>query len=389
MTIKKYIILFAAIYFISLAGCSDAPTPIGANILKQDNIGVLNFNSLTDSVYQTSSYLKQVETLSSSTTLLLGKYSNVEASILVRFFYPLPDTTVSDLRNNKLTVTSASIVFTRNYLAGDSTAAFDFQAFKINSNWYSTFDADSLSTLNYDPTDISSNRQLTDSLCSFNVDNQLVASWLLSAADSSFDNGILIKPTTNTNKVIGLTALSAYATLPIPELIVVVAKPGVYSNDSLIFIPLTDLSVVDGSRPQYNSELFYMEGAVTLTGKLAFDISKIPAHSVINSATLTLAYDSLSSTGPFPSIIYAYNLKDSTTNVLQDSTIAGSLYKGNGTYSGNITPLVSDWVNGNNQGILLYPINRISTVSLLALKSSTAVDRNLRPKLQVVYTLIK
>ena len=388
MTIKKFLLFIAPFYFIFFIGCSDAPTSVGSNLLKQDYIGVLKFNSLTDSSAQKSSYFRRSYSLSSSTRLLLGKYSNIESSILIRFYYTLADSTISDLKNNNLNVTSASVRFTRNYLAGDSTAAFDFHAYKINSTWFTGFDGDSLNSLNYDQTDISSNRKLTDSLCSFNVDSQLVLSWLQTAANSSFDNGILIKPTSNTNKVIGLTALSVYATLPVPQLVVVLEKLGVYSNDTVAFLPSTDLSVVTGTPPQYNSELIYLEGGLVLNGKLAFDVSKLPAHSVINNAKLTLTYDSSASTGPLPSTIYVYNMKDSSSNVL-DSTIVGSLYKGTGIYSGDITRYVGNWVNGTNEGMLLAPIDQYSTVNLSALKSSTAADVSVRPKLEIVYTINK
>lgn len=390
MVIKNILIPLFIISFISFAGCSDAPTSVGSNLLRQDNIGVLNFSSLTDSSYQTSSYIKRVAPLGSSTRLFLGRYSNIDtAAILIRFYFPLADSTKNDIRNNNLTVTSASVRFTRDYVAGDSTSAFGLQAFKVNNEWFANFDADSLQTLNIDPTDVSSQFNLTDSLCSFNLNNQLVSSWLLTAADSSFDNGVIILPTPNvTNQVIGFTALSAYATLPVPQLVVVIDKPGVYSNDTLIFTPLTDLSIVTGSKPAVNSELFYLEGSVTLNGKLTFDISKVPAHSIINNATLTLTYDSLSSTGPLPSTIYAFNMKDSSTNVV-DSTVIGSLFKGNGIYTGDITRFVGSWVKGQNEGLLLVPINPYSTVSLLALKSSTAADMSVRPKLEIVYTIKK
>ena len=115
-------------------------------------------------VHQTSKYAKEVVPLGASNYLYVGKAANVQASALVKYAIYLPDSVLTDINNNAVTVINANITFQTAYTFGDSNAAFDFSVHKVNSLWTQIgFDADS--TLNLDPTDISSNHQISGHKC--------------------------------------------------------------------------------------------------------------------------------------------------------------------------------------------------------------------------------
>ncbi len=373
---------------LSFISCSDSPTSIGSDLLKQDFINVKTLDSQKDSISQHSSYFKKSIPLASSTRLILGKHANVESSILIRFFFAFPDSISNDLINNDVNVTSSWVELTKNYIFGSSSAAWDYTVHKINSNWLTGFDGDSLSTLNYDAADVSSGHTSTaDSLFSFSLDNQLVQNWMLAAADTSIpsDNGIIIKPTATTDRALGFYALSLTSTVGIPELKVVLEKPGVYLADTLTFVPTIDLSAVTGSVP--NNMDMVIQGGLVINSKLYFDISSVPKNAIVNFAQLTLTADTTQTIGSLPSTINAYFITDSTTNVIDSQRVA-QINVLNNLFIGDISSYVKDWVkNQNNQGLLLSNSNELGGLDLAVIKGSSSQDASVRPKLKIVYTV--
>ncbi len=85
-------------------------------------------------------------------------------------------------------------------------------------------------TLSFDEVDLSRAKQNDgDTLYTFRIDNSLSDSWLKNYSDTliASNNGILLSPTSNTQKIIGFTA---YSTGGVSEPVLKIAfeKSGVY-----------------------------------------------------------------------------------------------------------------------------------------------------------------
>jgi len=376
-----FVVLY--VFILLLNGCSDDPASIGRDLLKDDRINILEKDSFTDSLNQSSSYFKRVVPLRDANTLLIGKKANVESSLLLKFFLALTDTLANDLLNDRINVLSAKVLLAQTYTFGDSTAPFDFSVHNIISSWSdSSFTADSLPLLQFDPADAASNINfISGDTLEFDLNIQNVLTWLKVRADTNIadDNGIFIKPSDNAQKIAGFSI--------IPELIIFIEKPGVY-QDSLTFGPSSEINAVTGSVPAVSSENIVVQNSVLFESKLWFDLSSIPKTALINYAELTLTLDTNETiTGSaYTGYIRAFFLTDSLNNSIDSINLASITRSGN-LYKGDITHYVQNWVNGtDNQGMLLTPVMTGEGVELLSFKGSSSADLSVRPRLKIVYT---
>ena len=396
MSKNKFLLIFTGVISLAFYSCSNNLTPIGAQLVGSDLVNLQTLDSFTDSLRQTSSYFKNSVNLSSSSFLFLGKKNNAQASALIKFSVSLPDSINQDLAANNAHVISSIITLPTGYTYVDSNASLDFNVYKITNAWTSTtYTANNISSLAFDPVDVSSNRVVTDSLTTFHISNSLSTSWLIAAADSvdSTIYGIYLVPTSGSQKILGYTTSTSTTTSNI-SLQLVIQKPGDYS-DTTTFYPLQDASVITGSLPSVNHEDIVVQAGVEINSKLWFDVSKIPANAVINYADLTLTADSSAQLfgSTFYNSLLASNLADSAS-ALPDSSSA-SLYNimlsltGN-QYVGNVTPIVQKWLSSkNNQGLLLEADGNLLGLELFALKGSSASNLQLRPRLRITYTTRK
>ena len=205
--IKNISLLFiSAISIFLIVSCNDSPTDLGTKFLSQDGVEVLKLDSSIDSIQQSSYSFKKVFNLGTSSQLLLGKAENITTHVLLKFVFAIPDSIKNELTLRNLTVIDSYVEMFRNYSFGDSNAAFDYAAYKVNERWSSsTFNADSFAFLDYDNTvDLSSNRTTeNDTMYSFHLDTTLTSSWLQNYVDTTLasNHGILLSPTDNTQKV--------------------------------------------------------------------------------------------------------------------------------------------------------------------------------------------
>ena len=394
MSRNKFLLILTGVISLALYSCSNNPNPIGAQLVGSDLVNVKTLDSYADSLHQTSSYFKSSVNLSSSSYLFLGKKNNAQASALIKFYVSLPDSMNQDLIANNAQVISSIIKLPTGYTFGDSTASLDFSVHKINNPWTSSsYNADNIGALSFDPTDVSSNRTVTDSLTTFNISNSLSTSWLVAAADSvdSTIYGIYLIPSSGSQKILGYNTASTTTNITLQ---LIIQKAGTYT-DTVSFSPLQDLSVITGSLPSVNHEDIVVQSGIEINSKLWFDISKIPSNAVINYADLTLSPDSSAQLfgSTFYNSLLASNLEDSAS-ALPDSS-STSLYNviislsGN-KYVGNVTPIVQKWLSSkNNQGLLLEAEGNLLGLELFALKGSNASDLQLRPRLRITYTTRK
>ena len=379
---------------LSLYSCKDEPAAIGLNEVVQEKPNYFHFNSETDSTNQWSYSFKREVPLYSSSRLLLGKKDNVKASTLIKFYMILPDTISSAINSGSLNVLSSTVQLVRNYVYGDDNSTLDFNVYEINSDWGLNFTSDSLTALSYGTTDIVQSQDVGDSLFNFTIDNSVVSNWLKASADTSFTstNGMIIRPTETSDKVIGFYALSASLNYA-PNLQVVLEKPGAYI-DTLNFFPSQDLDVVEGSLPSVTAGNIVVQGGLAVNSKLWFDVSNIPMDAAISKSELILKLDTLETqTGnSFNNSILAYSLIDST-NI--DSTYSSTLVlnrSGDSLYlsSKSLTAFVENWIrSGDNQGLLLTINGQTNGLELFSVKGSSTANISERPKLKLTYTRLK
>ena len=380
------IIIFIIINFIS---CSDdPPTSIGIDLLDGDFLIVSTFDTQDDSVTQFSSFFKEVVPLGLSSKVLIGKRDELEATALMDFAFFIVDSLQQDFLDGNITVNQAFIELTPQYTYTDTNAAYDFTVHQITSNWSLGFTSDSLANLTYDQADLSSNKNFTDSIYTFDLDNDFVLQWIKNSIDSSLgeNNGIYYKPTMSTGKVVGFQALTTTST-DAAKLKVVIEKQGSFVDTIRAFI-FADVSAVEADLPVLPVVDIGVQASVTIQSKLFFDLSEVPPDIVINKAELILTEDTLSSiTGSsFDSNLLVFKITDSS-DVTIDEGIAILLSKKNNIYTGNITSFVTSWINNeDNQGIVVQPASLIEGLELFAIRGSEYLELSERPRLRIVFT---
>lgn len=390
MIIKKIALLIAVVFSIQFLSCSDSPSSIGEEFLSDDLISVKSFDSSIDSTDQSSTYFKEVIPLGNSSRLLLGKFENTKASLLLRFSFTLADSIKEDILAGEISVLSASLSLSNNYYIGDETTPYDFTIHKVNQFWTPLgFSADSLAALNYDLDDRIISKNITDTLTTIELDTSLVRDWLLYASDAAMGSnlGIYLNPSELSQKVLGFEAFSVSGT-NYPAVQVVVEKVGAYI-DTLTSSIFGDVSIVTGDLPVADVGNIIVQSGLTVNSRLFFDLTVLPEGSVINKAELFLTEDTLKSKvgSTYSSIISAFFVIDSTI----DSSDAASvilLNRSGNIFSGDITSFARSWqFNHNNQGIILKNFDRLNGLEKFILYGSNYIDPLLRPKIKITYTL--
>jgi hypothetical protein len=378
-------LLSVSLIFIS---CSDEPSSMGIELIGSEYISAKTYDSINDTINQSSSYFKSVIPLGSADWILIGSYQNIKASSLLGFIFGLADSTKADVLADNINVLDSWVELYNRYTYVDTLATMNFTVHKVNSYWSAaTFTIDSLPTLQYDADDVSSNFSINDSMYTFHLENSLLLGWLKNAADNTLENnfGIYLDPTLSSNKVMGfqaLTSLSSVAT----NLTVVIEKPGSYVDTINGYIN-ADVSMVDGPVPSLSQGLMCAQSSVAINSKLKFDLGVLPHGIDINQAELFITYDSSNSVKGSTSnnslrVLYLSG-DDSTTT--EGSAI--TLLYSNSQFSGDITPFVRTWLSrSENHGILIETGSPITGLDLFALKGSDYNDVSERPRLRITYT---
>ena len=386
---------------LTLLSCSKDPSAIGVAYLKGDLINLDSLNSYPvkpDTLTQVSYSYHYSPALGYSTSLLLGQKGNNVATTLMSFNIVLPDTITAELNAGTIQVSDAIVRLYKSYTFGDTTLPFDFSAYPITSGWTSTgFTIDSLSSLQYDKTtNVFNGPKGHDTLLyTYHMQPSLALTWISNIAAGKLpDNGIVLVPTTSTNRIIGFYALSSSTTVDIPFIDVVLNKvvsgQTVYT-DTLSFSTTADLSVVSGTIPQNTQDDYiYAQSSVALESRLVFDVSKLPKNAIINYAELQLTVDTTKSAfgSSFTDQLTAKYITD-TTHIDSLSTSAVNLTRSVSTpvYIGNITYFVQTWLSTKiNMGIQIQPYNYTEGVELWTIYGSKAIDPAKRPRLKITYT---
>lgn len=374
-----------------LSSCTDEPSSLGVELIGSENISAKIFDTALDTSEQSSSYFKKVIPLGNADWILLGKVQDqgITASALMRFVFGLPDSLKNDLKDENINVLDSWIILRSRYVYTDSMANMNFNVYKVNSSWSSTaFTIDSLSKLNYEPNDVSSQFTITDTLYTFHIDGSLPLAWMKNTADKTLESnfGIYLKPSDASNKVIGFQAFNAI-TAEAAKLFVVFEKPGVYVDTINGFIA-ADISIVDRPDvPVLPAGLISVQSSIAINSRLTFDLGRIPTGIVINKAEIFVNGDSISSVkgSSFNNSLRLSYLTSDSLNT--EGTPAFLSFKDN-KYSGDITAFVRNWITRKeNNGILIESGSQTSGLELFALKGSDYFEISERPRLQITYTI--
>lgn len=381
-------LLTVFILIVSFISCSDAPNEVGSNLLVIDGVNVLKLDSNIDSIPQTSSSVKRVIPIGTSPRLLLGKYQNQTAYTLISFTFTLPDSIKRAIKNDSLEVIDAKAEMTLDYFYGDKNAPFDFSIYEINSFWNSAnFTADSFSALSYSNIDLSSNRVGNDSVYKFNIDNNIVKSWLRYEVDTSLgkNRGVLMFPQSQSQKIIGFVAFDPDFSRD-TKIDVIVRKPGAYIDTLLAYV-LSDVSVVIGDN-QLDSNYITIQSSLVYNGILKFDLSKLSKGSIVNFAQLSLTLDTLQSKfgNNFFNELSAHIITDADSLKINESVFY-PLKRVGDKYVGDVSGMIRYWVSGNpNYGMLIKAGRELLGVEKFIIKGSSYPVYNDRPKLEIIYT---
>lgn len=390
--IRKCLKLVVPVFLITfIIGCNDSPSDLGSEFVNQDGIEVKKIDSSIDTVSQFSTNFKRVINLGSSDHLLIGKAENVVANTLLKFVFVVPDSIKNEIKNNSISVLDSYIELTKDYRFGDSASVFDYGVYKITSSWSSsTFNADSFATLSFDNFDLSSQRSTTnDTTYSFHLDTTITSMWLKNYADTTIgsNNGILLSPTSNSDKILGFTAFNVSG-INDPILRIVINKTGWAERDTLIGVIASDISVVTGQIKNTGPNNLTIQSSLTSEAKLFFDLSVLPSDCVVNSAILTFTIDTIETiTGTnFSNSLRASLLSDSSKNEVNNN-FSFTLKRNANTFAGDITNMIRAWKNNTeNKGMLIRASSEFRGVEIFAIKGSNAVSLSDRPKLEIFYS---
>ena len=396
--LKSSFYIFVFLFLIIFISCEEDPTSVGNELLPDDDlIDFLVLDSYESNIIQESKYYKEDLILGQSERLLLGKKDNLKSTALMRFFVPITVETGKLLDSNKINIISSKVILKPNYVYGDSSSNFNFSVHKINTYWrVDDFDQDSLHLLEYEAQDLAQNLTITDSLITFNIDNDLVLEWMKAELDSTLEltNGLLFIPDEASNKILGFKSYSVSNLDMQPEIEIEYENPGVF-EDTLYASITSDVHVVEGDINVTSDGIMVLQGGLGYRSMVRFDLSSIPSNSIINKAELTLFRDLDNSYVGSRAVdtLKAYLVDDFEQSTSLDSLGYFMIRRDTlNTYKGNITGFVQRWMYDednsglSNNGVMIRLYDELESVNKFILYSSQYTDAALRPRLKVIYS---
>lgn len=362
-----------------LMGCSDEPNSVGVGLLPR--LDGLRVDSLQVTAITSSNYRTNVT--GTSTIILLGKYSTMEARTLLQFT-GFPTTRMSS------TVDSAVLSLTIASRFLDTSGTLAFEVHRITRSWAEgSLNWDSLTPGNLysDTIDARFNLAISpsDSVLRLRIDS-VAAHWLRDGNSSPY--GIILLPTVSIQPVvIGLRNFDLLSGALFPEL--KIAYHDSLGPDSLDIRASQGFFAGNAPAPAPPTRI-YLQGGVAYRGKLLFDVASLPKNASITSAALEVHID------PALSLLNAYSRDSLIANFLPDSSKIDSLQLatlGVPAVSGNmftfdIRNIVQGWVIGRpNQGIVLRAYGETWTFDRFACYDAFATAA-LRPRLRIKYTVL-
>jgi len=382
---------------VLLIGCGDDITSVGVGFV-EDPIGSKIYDTRTDTITILSYSYPVSRPLGAATNVLIGKIPEAEASALLNFLTPLPDTVKNELLRNKITVVSARLLLTNRALEYGDTAlpfnATNVEAFKVLEDYEpSTATLDSLPRYETGVNRLR-NPRTSDTLVTFDVDESLITEWIKAEVDTTLpDNfGIYLKPNGNTNKI---QSFQGYATTneENPPKIEIRFSNGSTLDTTITFRTLNDVHFIKSTFASPGDDRFLIGSGAPTHAALYIDLSKLPKDAIINKAQLYLQLDTINSKySPNSNIganIYAItagSVSGGDKTFERDSIYTSRLSLSSGAFSGTATRIISTaFAENNNKGLLIEPISAIEGYDRFLLYGAKA-SRDKLPRLVITYT---
>jgi hypothetical protein len=382
--LPRHIVLLA-LPLLMLAACQNDPDSTSVGIIpNEDLVGAVRFDSQSDSSGINSDEFETQILPYSSSILSVGRADGFDASALIRWQY------LADSIGEGGRIVSARMrLHSLPYRLGDE-GPVSLEVREITAFWSSfTFSSDSLAKLQFDPAvkgSATRNLTETDSI-DIPLDTLMVRDWLRKTKSGRYFEirGLLLQSSTG-----GFVRAfhSAEGSKP-PTLEIVIEQNG--RLDTIAGQNLEDTYVAKRPFTQHPGRIV-VQGGSSVRGRLFFDVSAIPANSIINHVSLQFRIDRELSTKQYrgiDSLLVHINLDSarntpSTNGIMTSQSVSDPTLL---TAQGSILiQAVQNWVNrrGNN-GLLLIKAAELSDLDRLAVYSGDA-EADLRPRLIVTYT---
>jgi hypothetical protein len=358
--------------------------------------GLLNRNVLikNDTLLAASdtTYLQRIVTdgilLSPLQQDLIGRDGIYKAHTAIRF-------SVVNARDT-INVLSAKMTLRLVTWRGNATGTFAFSVHKIKAAWSEATltwkQADSTGFYHPDTVGSYSGSLGPDTQkITLNLDTAMVRGWLRSNTTSN--NGILLLPTSASSIIRGIHAFD-YDSTKFQPLLEIIARntSGTVTDTTLIQIG-SDTYVADANPFPLSADHIFTQAGIAYRSRLKFDVSKLPAGAIINSAELLLERDpALTNVSRFtatPQPVVQALFSDDSSN-FESVVAAGSLKSGStNTFAFDVRRQVQLWANGTNYGIVLrqYNVSEFGTLDVFAFYSNNATNSSLRPRINIKYTV--
>ena len=394
---KVYPNIFIIILFVvvSISGCSQSPTSVGNKLIPGSSKYSVHDTTIV-AVGDTTFKFSQIN--GSSSSILVGNYSSVNATALLLFLATFPDSMAT------VQIDTAELTLSADYgwnVPFPPTPA-QFEIREVRSSWLaSTVTVDSLNNLI--PNSASTNSALItvtnqDTLSvgttiTTQFDTSLVRKWINIYADTLLPRffSIALAPRTTNS---GIWGFSQFGSGSPPNLEIIYEKNGVKDSISLNVGQGTFFAT---SSPLQLSAGIQTQGGISVYSIVKFNLKPISDSInkvVVNNATLLLTLKNSQSTIGFGAAdsVTAYLAGSATRLDSVGATYFGYGYrkdttqKTNTVYTFNITSMVQQWINtpSTNFGAELREEDATSTVDKHVFYSSK--DSTYAPKLTITYT---
>jgi hypothetical protein len=386
---NKFLALFVVVLGLTVfQSCENNPNDLGLEFILSDTLNTKLLDSNRDSMLISSNNYKKLINTYYSNYIMVGKYQGYDSKALLR-------TVGVSGSYAGATVLSASLKFNyAKYAYQDSMGSVSFNVYPLNKNFnFSSITSDSVNSGNIGASQLGSytgNPMDTNSIY-IPFDNTVAKNWLEYAADTNYavkNYGIAFVPnaSSGTIKAFGGYRLAGSSPNLSPKIVIVANKNN--KTDTLVY-DFETLTLTNVNSLTYLPDRFQVQNGISFYNILNFDISKVPANSIINEAYLRLKLDKpVSYISAGASLDMYYFMMLDTIAKTNDAASLKSLLEDSVTVSVRLTQFFQKWNYGllTNFGVTMMNTNDFYNLDRFVFYGPGVQDTAKRPKLIIRYT---
>jgi hypothetical protein len=365
--------ILAALAVLIAGGCTDEPNASGSRLLP-DSVDMVTVTTVATS---DSGYLLRIG--GNQASLLVGASFGFEAYALVRFSFPVFDTTSA--------IDSAFVTLRPNYRLPDSGGAASFSVHRMTSTWASsTFRWDSVAG-SYDTASSGSFTGAvspSDTAIRVRVDTALARGWLKASSGS-----MMLVPSAGGATVVGFHShLAATSLKPTLE---VFYRGAADTTVKMTRIATDGVFVADGPVP-VQPGLAVIQAGIAWRSHIRFDSLRLPPGASIAQAVLELTPNPGLPPGPGAARdTLTMSFVQDRAYPLDSLVLSGfcnpATEAGAKVYRADVKSYVQLWNSREpNLGIVVRGLGEYTTLDQIGLFNAAAAD-SLRPRIRITYSL--